>query len=222
MIGTPEVRTASESLAISEGNSSTLRLLVPAALCGIIIGRGGETIRGFGEDSKTNITVSNQDRQPPGVPDRIVRITAPQDGTAPVGQLRAVSLLTDRMLQSPNYSKVTRSSLGYGRPPAYRAAPAAGTALRLLESGSQISGSVFISCIMQHAMDCRFFINSNLPASCHGCHKIQSSINQMLGSSASASCHQKDARRAMHVVICQAPLMSMKYVISDGFMQLAR
>ena len=43
-----------------DGKSIQLRLLVPAALCGTIIGKGGQTIRGIADDSKANITVSSQ------------------------------------------------------------------------------------------------------------------------------------------------------------------
>lgn len=35
---------------------------MPAAVCGAIIGRGGETVRGFAEDSGASISVSPQER----------------------------------------------------------------------------------------------------------------------------------------------------------------
>ncbi len=43
-----------------DGISQELRLLVPAALCGSIIGKGGATIRSFSEDSKAQIGLSPQ------------------------------------------------------------------------------------------------------------------------------------------------------------------
>ena len=43
-----------------DGVSQELRLLVPAALCGSIIGKGGATIRSFSEDSKAQIGLSPQ------------------------------------------------------------------------------------------------------------------------------------------------------------------
>ena len=49
-----------------------LRLLVPATLCGALIGRGGSTIRAFSEDARASIAVSAPDSSPPGVPDRVV------------------------------------------------------------------------------------------------------------------------------------------------------
>jgi RNA-binding protein Nova len=49
-----------------DGQSQELRLLVPAALCGSIIGKGGATIRQFAEDSKAAIGLSPQVLIPPG------------------------------------------------------------------------------------------------------------------------------------------------------------
>lgn len=43
-----------------DGQSQELKLLVPAALCGSIIGKGGATIRQFAEDSKAAIGLSPQ------------------------------------------------------------------------------------------------------------------------------------------------------------------
>jgi len=68
-----------DSLLSRDGRSTQLRLLVPAALCGTLIGKAGATIKSFHEDSHAIIMVSPQDRQPAGVPDRIVKIT----GTSP-------------------------------------------------------------------------------------------------------------------------------------------
>lgn len=64
-----------ESLLSRDGKQTQLRLLVPAALCGTLIGKGGATIKSFHEDSHATIMVSPQDRQPAGVPDRVVKVT---------------------------------------------------------------------------------------------------------------------------------------------------
>ena len=64
-----------DSLLSRDGKSTQLRLLVPAALCGTLIGKAGATIKSFHEDSHAVIMVSPQDRQPAGVPDRIVKVT---------------------------------------------------------------------------------------------------------------------------------------------------
>lgn len=47
-----------------DGASQELRLLVPALLCGSIIGKGGTTIRQFAEDSKAAIGLSPQVHPP--------------------------------------------------------------------------------------------------------------------------------------------------------------
>ena len=43
-----------------EGDKLTLRMLVPVPLCGCIIGKGGQVIRGIMDDSKAAIAVSSQ------------------------------------------------------------------------------------------------------------------------------------------------------------------
>ena len=109
-------RGTAESVASENSNNVQVRLLVPAALCGGIIGRKGATIRSFGEDSGANITVSAQNRQPPGVPERVVRITGELQPSGHTGLLKAVELITDKMVESPHYSRVAKSSVSYGRP----------------------------------------------------------------------------------------------------------
>ena len=102
-----------------DGKSTQLRLLVPAALCGAVIGKGGATIRGFAEDSKAAITVSSQDKQPPGVLDRVVRVTG-----GPEQLLRAVALLLTKLAENPNYARFTSATVSYAAPAA-AASPAA-------------------------------------------------------------------------------------------------
>ena len=43
-----------------DGDSLTLRMLVPVPLCGCIIGKGGAVIRSIMDDSKAQIAVSSQ------------------------------------------------------------------------------------------------------------------------------------------------------------------
>ncbi|EIE21573.1 hypothetical protein COCSUDRAFT_17393 [Coccomyxa subellipsoidea C-169] len=101
-----------QSMMARDGKSTQLRLLVPTPLCGAIIGKGGATIRSFAEDSRAAITVSPQDKQPLGIPDRVVRITGAQDQL-----LRAVALLLTKLVESPNYTRFTTSNVSYGPPP---------------------------------------------------------------------------------------------------------
>ena len=52
-----------------------VRVVVPNASCGAVIGKGGATIRRFQEDSGANIKLSSQDRMLPGVTDRVLTVT---------------------------------------------------------------------------------------------------------------------------------------------------
>ncbi|KAK9806702.1 hypothetical protein WJX73_010290 [Symbiochloris irregularis] len=101
-------QTVRESMLARDGRSIQLRLLVPANLCGTIIGKGGTTIRRIAEDSKANITVSSQEKQPPGVPDRVVRTT----GDA-AQLMRAVALLLRKLAANPNYARFATNSVSY-------------------------------------------------------------------------------------------------------------
>ena len=136
------MQTVKESMLARDGRSIQLRLLVPAALCGTIIGKGGQTIRSIADDSKANITVSSQvgylyhfttsfmwplphqiaafplcpcdgflreqEKQPPGVPDRVVRTTGDAQQL-----MRAVALLLRKLAGNANYSRFTTNSVSY-------------------------------------------------------------------------------------------------------------
>ncbi|KAK9811410.1 hypothetical protein WJX72_003480 [[Myrmecia] bisecta] len=104
--------SVAESMMARDGKSTQLRLLVPAALCGTIIGKGGAVIRGFSEDSKANITVSAQDKQLPGVSDRVVRVTGDLEQL-----MRAVALLITKLSENPNYSRFTNTFVNYNTAP---------------------------------------------------------------------------------------------------------
>jgi RNA-binding protein Nova len=98
-----------DSVMTRDGKSTQLRLLVPAPLCGTIIGKGGATIKSFHEDSHANITVSSMDKVPPGATDRIVRLTGELEHI-----MRALALLLSKLAENPNYSKWTTNSVSYG------------------------------------------------------------------------------------------------------------
>lgn len=97
-----------DSLLSRDGRSTQLRLLVPAALCGTLIGKAGATIKSFHEDSHAIIMVSPQDRQPAGVPDRIVKITGELEHI-----MRAVALILSRLSSNPNYDRFTSERTSY-------------------------------------------------------------------------------------------------------------
>jgi len=97
-----------------------LKIVMPAAVCGAIIGRGGETIRSFGEDSGASISVSPQERggaragdprTPSPAPDRIVTVTG---GVNQI--LRAVALVVTTVAEDPNYFSNVGLSVNYAAP----------------------------------------------------------------------------------------------------------
>ena len=49
-----------QTMLSKDGDKLTLRMLVPVPLCGCIIGKGGQVIRGIMDDSKATISVSSQ------------------------------------------------------------------------------------------------------------------------------------------------------------------
>ncbi|KAJ9530447.1 hypothetical protein QJQ45_012423 [Haematococcus lacustris] len=59
--GGPSDRASSSSAR--PGCSRQVRLLLPAATCGAVIGRGGETIRRISQETSTNISLTPQDHQ---------------------------------------------------------------------------------------------------------------------------------------------------------------
>eukprot|EP00803_Ostreobium_quekettii_P001904 evm.model.scf_2581.1 EVM.evm.TU.scf_2581.1 scf_2581:3565-4863(+) len=109
-----------------QDSPTQLKIVMPAAVCGAIIGRGGETIRSFAEDSGASISVSPQERgggrlgdpRPPGpAPDRIVTVTG---GVSQI--LRAVALIVTTVAEDPNYVNNVGLSVNYaplraGAPP---------------------------------------------------------------------------------------------------------
>ena len=100
-----------------ESETTQVKIVMPAAVCGAIIGRGGETVRGFAEDSGASISVSPQerstrpDRMGPAT-DRIVTITG---GVQQI--LRAVALIVTTVAEDPNYVRNVGLSVNYAPRP---------------------------------------------------------------------------------------------------------
>lgn len=57
------------------------------------------------------LCVCAQEKQPLGLPDRVVKITGSPDQL-----LRAVALLLTKLVESPNYTRFTTSNVSYGPP----------------------------------------------------------------------------------------------------------
>eukprot|EP00210_Caulerpa_lentillifera_P009694 g9249.t1 len=100
-----------------EGETTQVKIVMPAAVCGAIIGRGGETVRSFADDSGASISVSPQertnrpDRMGPAT-DRIVTITG---GVSQI--LRAVALIVTTVAEDPNYVRNVGLSVNYAPRP---------------------------------------------------------------------------------------------------------
>ena len=99
LIADDALRSADPSLDAEEEPEPQIRLVIPNASCGCVIGRGGATIRGFAEDSGARIKLSSQDRMLPGVTDRVLTVTGPVDRV-----LRAVALVATALMDDESYA----------------------------------------------------------------------------------------------------------------------
>mmetsp|Transcript_26759 Transcript_26759/g.58267 ORF Transcript_26759/g.58267 Transcript_26759/m.58267 type:complete len:359 (-) Transcript_26759:400-1476(-) len=88
--------------------STVVKLVVPSAVCGGIIGKGGSTIRSYVEDSGAHIKLSGQDMMVPGVHERVITITGTLEQ-----QLRAVALIITKMAEDPNFPMHSSVVLSY-------------------------------------------------------------------------------------------------------------
>jgi RNA-binding protein Nova len=78
--------------------TAQVKVVMPAVVCGSIIGKGGVTIRSFSQDSGTNISMSPQD---PGRGVDYERIITIAGGLEQL--LRAVALVVTKVAENPNY-----------------------------------------------------------------------------------------------------------------------
>eukprot|EP00210_Caulerpa_lentillifera_P005631 g5384.t1 len=113
--GTPQSTDDSTTMEC-ESDNSQVKLVMPAAVCGAIIGRGGETVRSFADDSGASISVSPQERTSRtdriGLStDRIVTITG---GVNQI--LRAIALIVTTVAEDPNYFRNVGLSLNFAPP----------------------------------------------------------------------------------------------------------
>lgn len=117
-----------------ESETTQVKIVMPAAVCGAIIGRGGETVRGFAEDSGASISVSPQerstrpDRMGPAT-DRIVTVTG---GVPQI--LRAVALVVTTVAEDPNYVRNVGLSVNYAP------RPGSGTPSSMMSPQGALSG----------------------------------------------------------------------------------
>lgn len=95
-------------VGVPQGASTVVKLVVPSAVCGGIIGKAGATIRSYQEDSGAHIKLSSQDQMVPGVHERVITITGTLEQ-----QLRAVALIITKMAEDPNFPMHSSINLSY-------------------------------------------------------------------------------------------------------------
>ena len=94
------------------GGNPQIKLVIPNASCGCIIGKGGATIRSFVEDSQAEIKLSSQDRMLPGVTDRILTVTGAIEHV-----LRAVALVATALSEDDGYAQLAARPSTYATQP---------------------------------------------------------------------------------------------------------
>mmetsp|Transcript_43646 Transcript_43646/g.72704 ORF Transcript_43646/g.72704 Transcript_43646/m.72704 type:complete len:354 (-) Transcript_43646:553-1614(-) len=125
--------------------STVVKLVVPSAVCGGIIGKGGSTIRSYVEDSGAHIKLSGQDMMVPGVHERIITITGTLEQ-----QLRAVALIITKMAEDPNFPIHSSVVLSYpsGAQPG-RVSPTQGGAMQAFPGAIALAPSVQVGMQVQ-------------------------------------------------------------------------
>jgi RNA-binding protein Nova len=91
-------KLAAEEPSPAPAGGALVKVVVPNAACGAVLGKEGATIRSFTEDSGAAIKVSAKDTQPPGVTDRVVTISGTLEQA-----LRATALVVTRVTEEPGY-----------------------------------------------------------------------------------------------------------------------
>ena len=87
----------------SSPGHTIVRLVVPNVVCGAILGKGGDTLKSFVEDSGASISVSSKDALTGGLTDREATISGTLEQV-----MRATALVATRMVDDPNYPLLTR------------------------------------------------------------------------------------------------------------------
>lgn len=87
-----------------------LRLVVPNAACGAVIGRNGATIKAIVDDSGATVKASSADATPPGVTDRVITVAGE------MGQcMRAVCLILQTCAEERSYLVFGNAVFTYGQ-----------------------------------------------------------------------------------------------------------
>lgn len=91
--------------------ASVLKLVMPTACCGAILGKGGKTVKQFVEDSGASITVLSQNYVSQDTDNRIIQIAGELEQI-----LRAVAHVVAKVAGDPHYINNVSLSVNYMRP----------------------------------------------------------------------------------------------------------
>ncbi|KAJ4829844.1 Protein btr1 [Turnera subulata] len=85
-----------------------VRLIVPNASCGSIIGKGGSIIKSFIEESQAGIKISPMENTYYGLSDRLVTVSGTLEE-----QMRAIDLILSKLTDDPHYAQTVQTPFPY-------------------------------------------------------------------------------------------------------------
>ena len=112
---TPRTRAALESRHIEQDSHPihlAIKLLVPQPLCGIIIGKGGATVRSYAASTQTQIRVTAPDGPAQGLNHRVVTVNG-----APDDCLKAIALLILKQAEDSTFHMYSELPSTYAATP---------------------------------------------------------------------------------------------------------
>ncbi len=123
-----EVFCNAESLQNREGTGDspiTLKLIIPNAAAGLVIGKGGENIRKMVEDSGAKIQLTGKEQQVPGLEERVLNVTGTVPQLIKASELIVHKICDDTDVRFQNIS-TNYSRMQLGPPPAPWGGPMGG------------------------------------------------------------------------------------------------
>jgi predicted PilT family ATPase len=114
-----EVFCNAESLQNREGNADApvlLKLIIPNAAAGLVIGKGGENIRKMVEDSGAKIQLTGKELQVPGLEERVLNVTGSVPQLMKASELVVHKICDDTEVRFQNIS-TNYSRMQFGAPP---------------------------------------------------------------------------------------------------------
>eukprot|EP00210_Caulerpa_lentillifera_P007268 g6953.t1 len=100
----------SKTESLSQSLASSLKIVMPAACCGAILGKGGKTVRQFVEDSGASIVILTQTYVGQDMDSRVISISGSIEQ-----MLRAVALVITKVAADPKYINNVSLSVNYNK-----------------------------------------------------------------------------------------------------------